>query len=113
MIPERLKGLYSTAYRQVLFAGQPWVHPYECSSPTVYRSFRMTVSRGPGAQHLTVHNKLLTRKAHGESRPSVPADAAHQDADLDTPPRLLIHGLCQSCSGKNCAAPPGCGIENP
>src|SRR5215469_12449153 len=48
VIPDRLRNLYRTAYRQVFFSGVPWVHHYECSSADFYRSFRMTVTRANG-----------------------------------------------------------------
>jgi len=125
VIPDRLKTLYQTAYRQVLLSGTSWVHHYECSSPVVYRMFRMTVNRSRGGDFLTVINSLVAEKAHSPERTAALASSAHRGPDdsvtmcsvcrrtlrvadrawewvpefVKTPPQSLVHGLCDSCTG--------------
>ena len=129
VIPDRLKGLHRTAYLSVFLSGTSWTHHYECSSPEVYRLFRMTVNRSPGGDFLTVANSLVTANLHSASRQSARASNAHRGAGdsvrmccvcrrtsrvadqvwdwvpeyVKVPPKLLVHGLCESCMD---AAPP-------
>ena len=62
-VPERLKRLYASAYRQVLMTCKDWEHHYECSSPQVYRMFRMTVQLDRTASFLVVRNSLIEKRA--------------------------------------------------
>jgi hypothetical protein len=42
-LPPPLREFYREAYATALRTGERWEHDYECSSPTVYRKFRMSV----------------------------------------------------------------------
>jgi hypothetical protein len=124
VIPDRLRSLYSTAYRSVFLSGTSWVHHYECSSPEVHRLIRMTVSRSRTGEFLTVVNSLVATGAHawpasmavqgvyrgpGDSvtmccvcrRTLHPANQAWDWVPeyLKAPPPRLVHGLCDRCEG--------------
>lgn len=123
VIPNRLKSLYRTAYVQVLLSGTPWAHNYECSSPDIYRLLRMTVSRSPDGEFLTVMNSLITESVHSTTQVLVAVPSAYRGpgdsvtmccvcrrtlraADrvwdwvpeyVKAPPPRLVQGLCESC----------------
>lgn len=127
VIPDRLRSLYRTAYRQVFFSGVPWVHHYECSSAELYRSFRMTVTRNEDGQSLTVMNSLLEESGHSASRhAAAPVPSVHHDATgsitmcsvcrrtlrfadqvwewvpdyVRQPPQAVVHCLCDRCENR-------------
>ena len=122
-IPEDLRGLYSDAFQQVLGTGRVWESSYQCSSPTVFRIFRMRIHLLKPQNWLIVTNPLLVERPHTKT---APADAnTYVNADgiitacahcrcsrrLDNPdhwdfvpeylrpesPLKVSHGLCPVC----------------
>jgi hypothetical protein len=127
VIAPNLRTLYASAYAFVFATGQPWIHHYECSSPSHYRLFRMTVERKD--EHLVIANVLIQERRHGLERQPMSAKAALYEIRTGTvtmcsvcrrtcrndgrtwdwvpsyqehPPALLVHGLCDEC-GRNLA----------
>ena len=55
---------YEQAYRHVLTQAEPWEHLYECSSPDLYRQFRMRVLPLARQAGLMVINSIEAEYAH-------------------------------------------------
>jgi hypothetical protein len=126
VIPPPLQALYRGGYGAVSFSGQVWELSYECSSPGVYRSFRMSVYPEPDTSGLVVVNSLSIEHPHGaDVEPLDASDAVYADAHgqitmcchcrrtwrahgpdiwdwvpayLETPSRSITHGLCPLCN---------------
>lgn len=78
-IPHVLKPAYSEAFREVLRTGLVWAQPYECSSPTVFRVFRMRIHLLKPREGFVVTNTLVVERPH---RQTASADAnTHVDAN--------------------------------
>jgi len=78
-IPEELRALYSDAFRQVFSTGRVWEQSYECSSPVVFRVFRMRIHLLKPQNWCIVTNPLVverphTRAALGDAKIYVNAD---------------------------------------
>lgn len=73
--PEALRSFYEDAYLTVQLQRKPWEHDFECSSPEMYRAFRMRVFP-LRASALLVENSLLIERLHGADREAVAANAA-------------------------------------
>ncbi len=89
-ITEPLKGYYAGVFRDALETGTQHEHCYECSSPALYRSFRLSVL--PIAKRrLIVISSLETERPHAEDRALRPANPVVYTA---------ANGLIAMCS--NC-----------
>ncbi len=78
-IPDVLKPAYSDAFGEVLSTGQVWAQSYECSSPTLFRVFRMRIHLLKPRNWFVVTNTLVVESPHRET---ATADAsAHVDAN--------------------------------
>ena len=60
-IPAPLVPFYRAAYASALAGGEPWQHVYECSSPTEFRRFQMTIYGLAGKGFLTVNSLVEER----------------------------------------------------
>ena len=122
---EPLKGFYERAFRAVRQTGQTWEHCYECSSPELFRRFRMRVLFLPESDIVLVISSLEIECPHGpERQPRVFDPVFYQNRDglismcsscrrtrqADAPeswdwvphliekmPRNVSHGLCPVC----------------
>ena len=125
VLPEPLLQFYQDAFKQVLSTGTSWAHDYECSSPGLYRLFRMQVLRLSGS-HLLVMNSPRIQENHLVDVFASAQDATYIDehgiltlccncrrarrvdfADkevwdwvprfIEKPPTKISHGLCRIC----------------
>ncbi len=121
---EPLKSFYKSAFGEVRQTGQPWEKCYECSSPELFRRFRMRVRFLPEWDILLVSSSLELEYPHGPGRQSRVFDPAfHQNRDgfvamcsscrrtrqagrelwdwvpelVEKMPRNVTHGLCPVC----------------
>ena len=69
-IPGDLRGVYSHAFRQVLNTGRVWESPYQCSSPTEFRIFRMRIHLLKPQNWFIVTNPLLVERPHTKTAPA-------------------------------------------
>jgi hypothetical protein len=63
-IPEILRAAYSDAFQQVLSTGKVWEKTYECSSPTLFRIFRMRIHLLKARDWFVVTNALVVERPH-------------------------------------------------
>jgi len=63
-VPEALKTFYSDAFREIMASGRVWEKSYECSSPTLFRMFRMRVHLVKPQDGLVITNSLLVERSH-------------------------------------------------
>jgi hypothetical protein len=63
-IPEVLRGVYSDAFRNVLSTGKVWEESYECSSPAVFRMFRMRIHLLRPQNWFLITNALVFERSH-------------------------------------------------
>lgn len=63
-IPNVLKPAYSDAFRGVLGTGRVWEQSYECSSPTVFRIYRMRIHLLKPQDWFVVTNTLVVERPH-------------------------------------------------
>ena len=125
-IPLPLKPFFEDGYRRALSGRQSWEHCYECSSPTVYRNFRMMSRLDPEGEALVVVNSITVERPHDdqERRVCFPDErvwAGNHDivtmcchcrrtcrskqppiwdwvpAYIEKPPGLVSHGICAPC----------------
>ncbi len=124
-IGEPLKSFYERAFRGVRQTGRPWEHSYECSSPELFRRFRMRVRLIGENGILLVISSLEMERAHGPERQSHGFDPVfYQNRDglicmcsscrrtrqverpeswdwvpnlIETMPGNVSHGLCPVC----------------
>jgi hypothetical protein len=125
--PEPLRTFYLNAYSSAQIQRQPWEHEFECSSPEMYRAFRMRVFP-LRLSSLLVENSLLVERLHGADREAAEANAAQYVSEngiltmcchcrrtrriasekpfetwdwvpdfLVNPPGAVSHGLCRMC----------------
>ncbi len=71
-IPNVLTPAYSDAFQQVLSTGRVWEQPYECSSPTVFRMYRMRIHLLKPRDWLVVTNPLVVERPHARTAPADP-----------------------------------------
>lgn len=64
VIPVPLQQFFEEGFERVLKTRQVWEHSYECSSPEMYRIFRMTTFPDPGSLGLVVVNSLAVERPH-------------------------------------------------
>lgn len=124
VVPERLRNLYTTAYRSVLLSRTRWHHHYECSSADTYRFLRMTVQPSSENDLLVVVNTLLEERPHEAARqPKAPGSIYSGPGEMVTmcsnyrrtcrsgaviwdwvaeyvrnPPKSVAFAVCESCS---------------
>ncbi len=72
VIPDVLKAVYADAFQQVLSTGRVWEQPYECSSPTVFRMYRMRIHLLKPQDWLAVTNPLVVERSHPRTAPADP-----------------------------------------
>lgn len=125
VLPQSIFQFYQGAFHQVISTGTSWAHDYECSSPRLYRIFRMQILRLSGS-HLLVMNSPKIEELHLADDLASNADAAYIDehgiltlccncrrarrvdaADQEVwnwvprfiarPPEKVSHGLCKIC----------------
>lgn len=63
-IPNVLKAFYSDAFAQVLKNQGIWEHSYECSSPELFRKYRMRIHLLKGRNWFLLTNPLIFERAH-------------------------------------------------
>ena len=63
-IPVPLQQFFEEGFAMALTTRQVWEHCYECSTPTVYRAFRMTTYPDPEGMGLVVVNSLMVERPH-------------------------------------------------
>ena len=90
-IPEVLRVVYSDAFQKVLTTGDIWEQSYECSSPNVFRSFRMRIHLLAPRNWLLVTNTLLFERSH--KKLAEPAPHTYMDSD----------GLITMCAHCRCS----------
>jgi hypothetical protein len=91
VIPEDLRGLYSDAFRQVLKTGRVWDSTYQCSSPAVFRIFRMRIHLLKPQNWYIVTNSLMVERAHAKT------STADQNRYVNA------HGLVTACAHCRCS----------
>jgi hypothetical protein len=123
VIPDALLPFFQQGYGSVLTFRKPWEHQYECSSPTVFRSFRMKAYPDPEHEGLVVVNSLVVERPH-QRLSHAPGTSAYVDARghvtmccecrrtrrvkeptiwdwvpayLQQRPEFVTHGLCMAC----------------
>jgi PAS fold len=92
-IPEVLRVFYSDAFQHVLSTGKVWEKSYECSSPTVFRLFRMRIHLLKPQKWFIVTNTLVVERAHATIAP------ADLNAYADDNGILVVCAHCR-CSRK-------------
>ncbi len=90
-ISEPLKSFYKNVYLSALQTGEPWQQVYECSTPTLYRRFRMHVLKIEGLQALVITNFLEIECSHSSDRQPMAVDS-----HLYLSP-LGILAMCSNC----------------
>jgi hypothetical protein len=119
VIPEAMRAFYADGFDNACATATCWEHDYECSSPELYRRFRMIAY--PFGDFLVVTHSLLVEHPH-EQEPHPAGDdyvvggviwmCAHcrrvrwrgqlrwdwVPAYLAHPPANLSHGLCVACA---------------
>jgi hypothetical protein len=80
---------FETHYRRVLQQSEPWERDYECSSPSVYRKFRLRVVPMQSIPGLFVMNSLQVETAH-QLEECAPLEEAYRTS-FD----LIV--MCASC----------------
>jgi hypothetical protein len=124
-IPLALRPYFIKNYQSVLATGQPWEHSYECSSPTLFRQFRMMACPDLASKGIVVVNSLWVERAHDPAERSdrVADDYLYRREDglitmcchcrrtsrtgnsrwdwvadyLRRPPHNVTHGICEVC----------------
>ena len=88
-IPEVLRGVFSNAFRSVLSTGEVWEQSYECSSPELFRMFRLRIHLLTPQNWFLVTNTLLFEKSHsnlGKADPKTYVDRDGLITDLRSLP---------------------------
>jgi hypothetical protein len=63
-IPEVLRAAYRDAFRKVLSTREVWERSYECSSPKLFRTFRMRIHLIQEKNWFLVTNALVVERSH-------------------------------------------------
>ena len=77
VIPEVLRSFYSDAFREVMATGRVWEKSYECSSPTLFRMFRMRIHLVKPPDWFVVTNLLAAERSAHESDAEGRSQRAH------------------------------------
>jgi len=78
-IPDVLRVLYSQAFQRVLVTGEVWEQVYECSSPTLFRKFRMRIHLLTPQNWFLVTNTPMVERLHDKA--AVTDRKMYRDAD--------------------------------
>lgn len=89
-IPDVLRPAYSAAFSQVLTTGNVWEKCYECSSPDLYRLFRMRIHLLRPENWYLVTNSLVIEEPHDRAAEAVP----HIYLDAHSRVTLCVHCRC-------------------
>ena len=126
VVPRPLQPFFEKGYRRVLQKRENWEHTYECSSSTIYRTYRMAAYPDPESSGLVVVNSLITERPltseHGSAKAA--SDSVYVDsyglitvcchcrrthragsigawdwvpAYVENPPPMVSHGICEVC----------------
>jgi hypothetical protein len=90
-IPSVLRSAYSKAFQQVLSTGQVWEQSYECSSPTLFRKFRMRIHLLKPQNWFLVTNALIFERPHTRT------------TELDSNAYVDANGLITTCAHCRCS----------
>jgi len=90
-IPDDLRAVYSDAFQHVLSTGRVWEKSYECSSPTVFRLFRMRIHLLKPQNWFVVTNALVVERSHARTA------AADPNTYVD------VNGLVTTCAHCRCS----------
>ncbi len=91
VIPDVLRAVYTDAFQQVLSTGRVWEQPYECSSPTVFRMYRMRIHLLKPQDWLVVTNPLVVERSHPKT------------AAADPTTYVAANGLVTMCAHCRCS----------
>jgi hypothetical protein len=94
VIPDPLKPFYRDGFARAAQTADRWDHDYECSSPTVFRKYRMITYPFDGS--FLVTHALLVEKPHAE--PAAASSAAYE--------RDGVIAICSHCRRVRHAADP-------
>lgn len=72
VIPPPLRVFFHDGFARAAASGERWEHDYECSSPALFRLYRMIAY--PFAEAFVVTHALLVERAH-DREPHAPDDA--------------------------------------
>lgn len=89
-IPEVLRAVYSAAFQEVRSTGLVWEQSYECSSPTVFRMFRMRIQLLRPQNWFLVTNRLVFERSH----PKVAEPDPNTYVDSDGLITICAHCRC-------------------
>jgi hypothetical protein len=89
-IPDVLRPAYSAAFSQVLTTGNVWEKCYECSSPDLYRLFRMRIHLLRPENWYLVTNSLVIEEPHERAAGAAP----HIYLDAHSRVTLCVHCRC-------------------
>ncbi len=64
IIPEVLRKAYADAFQRVLATGRVWEHAYECSSPALFREYRMRIHLLKPQNWYVITNPLSFERRH-------------------------------------------------
>jgi len=90
-VPDVLMAVYSAAFQEVLGTGLVWEQSYECSSPTIFRIFRMRVHLLKPQNWFLVTNTLVLERSH--MKVAEPDQKKYVDSD----------GLITTCAHCRCS----------
>ena len=71
-IPEVLCAVYSEAFQQVLAGKIVWEKSYECSTPTLFRKYRMRIHFWKSRSWFLITNPLVIERPHTNSVEATP-----------------------------------------
>jgi PAS fold len=91
VIPEDLRGVYSDSFQKVLSTGEVWESSYQCSSPTVFRIFRMRIHLLKPQEWFVVTNSLVVEQSHART------------ATADPNTYVDANGLVTACAHCRCS----------
>jgi hypothetical protein len=90
-IPEVLRAFYTNAFGHVLNTGRVWEKSYECSSPTVFREYRMRIHLLKPPNWFVVTNPLVFERPH------------ERTSTADTNTYTDANGLITMCAHCRCS----------
>src|SRR5262249_22167017 len=89
-VPSVLQDAYANAFRRVAHKREMWTKSYECSSPTVFRKYRMNIYPMERWDWFLVTNSLLVTRSHRKGA----------DADDRT---YFAEGIVKMCAHCRCS----------
>lgn len=79
-IPDELKSFYLELFSQARALGKPTNHDYECSSPSVFRLYRLQIYPLRAGAGFVVQNSLRVERPHDRTS-FEPHDAVYKDTN--------------------------------